>query len=90
VADDGMRARLARCRSMSQLQRLFSTTFQNAPLPDLGIDFGRHLRRLRTVAELRRAGHRYSNCLAGLTPHVVDDYLAGKSCLLEFTRDGEP
>jgi hypothetical protein len=90
VVDDGMRARLARCRSMSQLQRLFSTTFQNAPLPDLGIDFGRHLRRLRTVAELRRAGHRYSNCLAGLTPHVVDDYLAGKSCLLEFTRDGEP
>jgi hypothetical protein len=90
VADDGLRTRLAKCRDMRQLQRAFATAFQNAPLPDFGIDFGHRLRRLTTVADLRRAGQRYGNCLAGLPPHVVDDYLAGTSCLVEFTRDGAP
>lgn len=90
VADELMRARLAKCRTMHQLQRVLSAAFQRITLPALGVELSPRLRHLRDVRALLKAGRIFSNCLANLPPHVVDDFICGKFCLLEFSREGKP
>ena len=90
VADDRLRARLARCRAMHDVQRAVAGAFHRMKLPDLALDFGPELKRPRSVKDLLRVGRDFANCLAGLPPHVIDDFVAGRFVLLEHRRDGQP